>query len=85
MACWTRSEDALWDSDTSDYFHYSAAAPLHNSSAFAHRRRDFEVTLPPPGHPEFVVPQARFDAAIGREWAAPQRCQVRVQGLSPIC
>ena len=37
--------------------------------------REFEVVLPAPGHPEFVVPLARFDAAISREWTALQRCQ----------
>lgn len=36
-----------------------------------------KVWLPAPGQPEFVVPRARFDAAIGREWTALQRCQVR--------
>lgn len=44
-------------------------------------RREFEVVLPSPGHPEFVVPRARFDAAIEREWAAPQRCQVSAKRL----
>lgn len=39
--------------------------------------REFEVTLPAPGHAEFVVPLARFEAAISREWmATPQDCQV---------
>jgi hypothetical protein len=37
--------------------------------------REFEVVLPAPGHPEFVVPLARFDAAVSREWTALQRCQ----------
>lgn len=36
----------------------------------------FQVWLPAPGHAEFVVPLARFDAAVGREWTALQRCQV---------
>ena len=39
--------------------------------------REFEVVLPAPGHPEFVVPLARFDAAVSREWTALQRCQAR--------
>ena len=34
----------------------------------------------PSGHSnyaDFVVPAARFHAAIAAEWACPQRCQVR--------